>query len=229
MATNATVAKRKRTAKRNIVLKNVIPACEQIVARERNDEVVRKALVLLQALQESIVEVRRLEDVVSDLIEDEEELENHEKEAYEFVSKARNMETELQEYVSNHKEDISKLNHFRGMGVKLPNIKIKTFNGDATEWRTFIEAFDATIHARIDKTNIEKFTYLEGFLNGSALQTIDGLPLINDNYVNARDMLQKRYGNPQLIVSSRMNSLLKLPKIVNANAKDLRELYNSGD
>ena len=208
MATNATVAKRKRTAKRNIVLRNVIPACEQIVARERNDEVVREALVLLQALQESIVEIRRLEDGVSDLIEDEEELENHEKEAYEFVIKARNVESELQEYVSNHKEDISKLNHFRGMGVKLPKIKIKTFNGDATEWRTFIEAFDATIHARIDITNIEKFTYLKGFLNGSALQTIDGLPLINDNYVNARDMLQKSFGNPQLIVSSRMNSLL---------------------
>ena len=226
MATNATVAKRKRTAKRNIVLRNVIPACEQIVARERNDEVVREALVLLQALQESIVEIRRLEDAVSDLIEDEEELENHEKEAYEFVIKARNVESELQDFVSNHKEDISKLNHFRGMGVKLPKIKIKTFNGDATEWRTFIEAFDATIHARIDITNIEKFTYLKGFLNGSALQTIDGLPLVNDNYVNARDMLQKRYGNPQLIVSSRMNSLFKLPKIVNANAKDLRELYN---
>ena len=49
MVTNATVAKRKRT-KKNIVLGNVIPACEQIVARERNDEVVREALVLLQAL-----------------------------------------------------------------------------------------------------------------------------------------------------------------------------------
>ena len=72
---NATVAKRKRTAKKNIVLRNVIPACEQIVAKGRNDEVVREALVLLQALQESIVEVRRLGDIVSDLIEDEEELE----------------------------------------------------------------------------------------------------------------------------------------------------------
>ena len=92
MATNATVAKRKRTAKKNIVLRNVIPACKQIVARERNDEVVREALVLLQALQESIVEVRRLDDVVSDLIEDEKELETHEKEGYEFVIKARNVE-----------------------------------------------------------------------------------------------------------------------------------------
>ena len=130
------------------MLRNVIPACEQIVARERNDEVVREALVLLQALQESVVEVRRLDDVVSDLIEDEKELETHE--AYEFVINARNVESELQDFVSNHKEDISKLHPFRGMGVKLPQIKIKTFNGDATEWRTFIEVFDATIQARLD-------------------------------------------------------------------------------
>ena len=49
------------------------------------------------------------------------------------------------------------------MGVKLPQIKIKTFNGDATEWRNFTEALDATIHARIEIINIEKFTYLKGF------------------------------------------------------------------
>ena len=111
----------------------------------------------------SIVEVRRLDDVVSDLIEDKEELETHEKEAYEFVIKARNVESELQDFVSNNKEDITKLHPFRGMGVKLLKIKIKTFNGDATEWRTFMEAFDATIQARIDITNIGKSTYLKGF------------------------------------------------------------------
>ena len=68
-------------------------------------------------------------------------------------------------------------------------------------WRSFIEAFDATVHARAEISNIEKLTYLRGFLSGKALQTIEGLPLTNDNYMNARDLMQKRYGNPQLIVS----------------------------
>ena len=37
-----------------------------------------------------------------------------------------------------------------------------------------------------------------------ALQTIEGLPLTNQNYTNAKDLLKARYGNPQLIISSHM-------------------------
>ena len=42
---------------------------------------------------------------------------------------------------------------------------IKPFGGDAVEWRSFIEAFDVTVHARMDITEIEKFfkRFFEGF------------------------------------------------------------------
>ena len=83
------------------------------------------------------------------------------------------------------------------------------------------------LHKELDYiSNIEKFTYLKGFLSGNALQTIEGMPLTSDNYIIAKDLLEKRYGNPQLIVSWHMNALLKLDKIVSANAKELRNIHD---
>ena len=108
--------------------------------------------------------------------------------------------------------------------MKLPKINIAVFEGDAVKWRPFIESFDATIHDRVDITDIEKFTYLRGLLRGSALQSIEGMPLTNHNYNSAKELLEKRSSNPQLIVSSHMNALIKLPRINGAHVKDLREL-----
>ena len=72
--------------------------------------------------------------------------------------------------------------------------------------------------------HLEKCTYLRGFLSGNALQTIEGMSLTSDNYINAKDLLEKRYGNPQLIVSC--HALLKSDKIVSANVKELRNLHD---
>ena len=44
--------------------------------------------------------------------------------------------------------------------------------------------------------------------------------------MNARELLERRYGNPQIIVSSHMNALIKLPKISRVNDESLRELYD---
>ena len=80
----------------------------------------------------------------------------------------------------------------------------------------FVETFDVTIHDRNDVSNIEKFIYLKGFVSGSALQSIEGMPLTNDNYNIVKDMLDKRYGLPQMIVSRHMNALIKLGKTITA-------------
>ena len=65
--------------------------------------------------------------------------------------------------------------------VNLPKINIKIFSGEAIHWRSFIDVFDATVHARSDMSEIEKLTYLKGFLSGNALKTIEGLPLTSSN------------------------------------------------
>ena len=62
------------------------------------------------------------------------------------------------------------------IGLKLPKIKIKLFDGEISEWKSFIDIFEAAVVKNYNLTNIEKFTYLRGYLNGSALQCIEGFP-----------------------------------------------------
>ena len=55
-------------------------------------------------------------------------------------------------------------------------------------------------------TAIEKFTYLTGQLEGPAADCIQGLSLTSKNYEEAKQLLKERFGNPQVIISARMNA-----------------------
>ena len=111
-------------------------------------------------------------------------------------------------------------------GVKLPKFEIKRFSGDPLEWETFKETFETAIDHNRNLTKIEKFTYLRGYLEGAALQAIDGFPLTNDGYSSVRNLLKERYGNPQLITSCHINNLIELEAVSGSNVKDLRDLFD---
>ena len=40
------------------------------------------------------------------------------------------------------------------------------------EWKPFIEAYEASIDNKEELSNAEKFTYLKGYLKGTALKTM---------------------------------------------------------
>lgn len=56
---------------------------------------------------------------------------------------------------------------------------------------------------------------------------IAGLPLTSDNYTAAIEFLTKRFGNRQVIISSNMDSLLKLAPL--GNTSDVRKLRRNYD
>ena len=104
--------------------------------------------------------------------------------------------------------------------------EIKRFSVDPLEWETFKEMFETAIEHNRNLTKIEKFTYLHGHLEGTALHAIDGFPLTNDNYSNAWNLVKERYGNPQLITSCHINTLTELEAVSGPNVKDLRDLFD---
>ena len=115
----------------------------------------------------------------------------------------------------------------KSTGVNLPKIAIKRFNGDATLWCQFFDTFEATIHKNPALSDVEKFSYLKGYLGGAAERCIDGLLLTNSNYGVALNLLKERYANPQLIIASHMNKLLKMEKVRTAkSSKELRNFYD---
>ena len=94
---------------------------------------------------------------------------------------------------------------------------------------TFQETYEAAIGQNESLSEVEKFTYLRGYLQGTAFQAIEGFPLTSENYKHAWELLKERYGNPQLIVSCQMNNLIKLDEVNGANVKELRDLYDKNE
>ena len=92
-------------------------------------------------------------------------------------------------------------------------LELKRFNGRPTDWQAFIDCFDSVIHSNPKLNNIDKMNYLKSLVEGPAASAIKGLPLTSANYKMARDILEQRYGNKQLIISAHMDNLLKLPVI----------------
>ena len=65
-----------------------------------------------------------------------------------------------------------------------------------------------------------------GYLEKAPLQAVGNFPLTNDTYIQAWELLKEKYGNPQLIISTHMNELIKLNKVNGSNVTELRELYD---
>ena len=94
---------------------------------------------------------------------------------------------------------------------------MKKFNSRPTEWQAFIDCFDSAVHSNPKLGNIDKMNYLKSLVEGPATAAIKGLSLTSENYNSARKILEDRYGNKQLIISSHMDSLLKLPVVSSVN------------
>ena len=120
-------------------------------------------------------------------------------------------------------------NSFKGRNNsngKLPNLSIKCFNGNPIEFQTFFDSFRAAIHENDSLKKIPKFNYLRIFLRGPALASISGLSLTSENYNQAIEILEKRYGNKQLLITSHTDQLLSISPITSTNdIKKIRETY----
>ena len=107
--------------------------------------------------------------------------------------------------------------------VELPKINLPHFRGNLMRWTAFWDSFDSAIHSNDQLSEIEKFNYLRLLLEGAAYDAIAGLALSAANYVEAVEILKKRFGNQQLIISKHMESLLSVNAVTSDNhLRDLR-------
>ena len=109
--------------------------------------------------------------------------------------------------------------------AKLPKLDIKPFSGDALEYPTFQQQFEASI-GRGDLADVAKFSYLKGLLRGEALRSIQGLSLTQENYNSAWELLEKRFGRKNVIVSSLMKQMTSIKQCGESDTKSLRTLLD---
>ena len=85
-------------------------------------------------------------------------------------------------------------------GVKLPKIKVPTFNGDLMNWGVFWDQFKVAVHAKDHLTDADKLVYLRhALVGGTARHVIEGLSQSAHDYKEAIECLQKGYDRPRLI------------------------------
>lgn len=108
--------------------------------------------------------------------------------------------------------------------VRLPQIKLQTFNGNIDEWLSFRDLFSSLIHIKADLPEVEKFHYLKGCLQGEPKALIDSLQITKANYQIAWDLLLKRYNNSKQLKKRQVQSLFKLPALTKESISDLRGL-----
>ena len=63
-------------------------------------------------------------------------------------------------------------------------------------------------------------------MKGQAARAIQGLTRTEANYNSAIEILPKRFGKPQNIISKHMDEMLTIPGCVNDNASQLRLVYD---
>jgi len=90
---------------------------------------------------------------------------------------------------------------------KLPKIELQKFSGEVMKFRSFWESFESSVDSNPILSTIDKFNYLRALLEGNAAQSIQGLALTETNYKAATDILQKRFGKTQQIISGHMEEL----------------------
>ena len=103
--------------------------------------------------------------------------------------------------------------------AKLPKLALPKFRGEVTQWQ---DCFNSAIHVNQHLSLIDKFNHLHSLLEGQAARAIQGLTRTEANYNSAIEILQKRFGKRQNIISKHMDEMLKIPGCVNDNAPQLR-------
>ena len=213
-------------AKAEEIVKNYDPSLEN------------KLKQLKMSLQDRLESIHSLDADILDTLDDEKAIEEEIEEAGVFSEKILEIVAEIESVLSRKTQDShehgapSPSQASQGPAIankhaKLPRLTLKNFYGDPSQWLTFWDSFRSAVHDNPELHKIDKFNYLRSLLHGSAASTIAGLPLTSDNYSAAIDLLTKRFGNKQVIISSHMDSFLKLTPLQNtSDTRKLRETFD---
>jgi len=182
-------------------------------------------------IKEKEAEIKELQEEIYDNLDKDDEFDQELDEATEFELEIRRLEERIKSTLTSTQPQTRKNltdESNEKTSVRLPRLEIKKFGGEPTEWQQFYETFNSAIHNNNKISDIEKFTYLKGYLSNEAATAINGFSLTSKNYNKALELLKERFGNEKLIVSTHMHNLLRIKPVTrDRDVKGLRILYDS--
>lgn len=99
------------------------------------------------------------------------------------------------------------------MTLKLPTIRMPTFDGTIENWSSFYDVFHATIDQNNELKPVEKLHYLRSLLTERAAKSIESLGNTEDDYSNAIAILKETFHYPHELCLRHWNQILKYPKL----------------
>ena len=109
----------------------------------------------------------------------------------------------------------------------LPSLNIAKFSGNLEKFPGFIALYDSLIHKNSSFSDAEKFSFLIGYLEGSALKLAETVPFHPDNYTILYNLLRKEYWNKRALATNYLNAIFKLTPIKDPSAKTLKDLVET--
>ena len=93
---------------------------------------------------------------------------------------------------------------------RLPKLTLASFSGNILDGQSFRNSCESAVHLNISLTDVQRFNYQNAQFIGEALQSITGFALTNVNYVEAVNLLKKRFGRPDKITQAYIKALLEM-------------------
>jgi hypothetical protein len=110
--------------------------------------------------------------------------------------------------------------------IKLPEIKLPLFSGNACNWLHFKNTLEALVINNATLSNVQKFHYLIASLQNEAKDLISNLQITNENFMVAWQLITQRYNNKRPIAIMHAQQLCHLPELKKTDAASLRQLIS---
>ncbi|XP_047037588.1 uncharacterized protein LOC124642882 [Helicoverpa zea] len=146
--------------------------------------------------------------------------------AQEINESASVSKTEHQKHESEYGSVNNSQCSHRFSSVKLPTIKLPSFDGNYLKWLEFRDTFDSLINSNENIPNINKFHYLRSSLEGGALVVIKSIEFTSNNYKVAWDLVCQRYNNKNLLINNHLKALFNIEALTRESHKALRFLID---
>ena len=165
-------------------------------------------------IQRRLIEKRREQEEYEHRLEKE-----REQREYELLMSRRKfqLETKEKELEIEKKPQVAR--------TKLPKLVIPKFKATATDWIRFKSMFISQIESE-PISNIDKFSYLMELIGPKPLEVIGNIPMTDEGYVRAWEVLKEGYGQDQSVIVAHTTEIVRLPILYDTIYPKVREFYD---
>ncbi|CAK9796123.1 hypothetical protein ANTPLA_LOCUS654 [Anthophora plagiata] len=113
------------------------------------------------------------------------------------------------------------------MAIKLPEMRLPTFDGKIENWDSYFKSFSSMIDQNTDLTAFQKLQYLRSTLTGKAAACIESLSMADSNYTNAIELLKEKFDCKRRIFLRHCDAIIGLPKLTRDSLEALGNLVDT--